>query len=74
MRLHLLSKSNQNTWKHSIENDWLKHLIDQNFDKESTQMFWRKFTNKNLIAQLANADIYPARPKTNGSQRRSTSS
>ena len=61
MRLHSLSNWNKNWWKHSIEIDWLKQINYQKCDKESTQMFRRKYgTNQNFIARTGNADIYPA--------------
>ena len=61
MGLHSLSNLNQITWKLSIENDWLKQMNDQKCDKESTQMFRRKYgTNQNYILRPGNEDIYAA--------------
>ena len=60
VRLHPLSDSIQNAWKHSFENDRLKQMNDQTCDKVSTQKFRRTYgTTQNFIARPGNADIHP---------------
>ena len=55
---HPLDDPNQNSWEHSIQNDWLKQMHEQICDKENTHMFRGTHgTNQNFIAWPGNTDV-----------------